>query len=110
MALTAVTGGHRTTAALNRAAPACRPKGARNFKTDLDNTLKKRVPIREDGKLRYASSLEAIALKMYDTAAQGDTKATSQLMARILIPPFPGSNPGQSLFLRGFMVLTPNAR
>ena len=35
-------------------------------------------------------------------------------MARILIPPFPGSNPGapasQSLFLRGFMVLTPNAR
>jgi hypothetical protein len=34
--------------------------------------------------------------------------------ARILIPPFPGSNPGapasQSLFLRGFMVLTPNAR
>ena len=59
--------------------PSGRPKGARNFKTDLDNTLKKRVPIREDGKLRYASSLEAIALKMYDTAAQGDTKATSQL-------------------------------
>ena len=33
---------------------------------------------------------------------------------RIFIPPFPGSNPGapasQSLFLRGFMVLTPNAR
>ena len=31
-----------------------------------------------------------------------------------LIPPFPGSNPGapasQSLVLRGFMVLTPNAR
>jgi hypothetical protein len=59
--------------------PSGRPKEALNFKTDLDNTLKKRVEIRENGKLRYASSLEAIALKMYETAAQGDTTASSQL-------------------------------
>jgi predicted phage terminase large subunit-like protein len=59
--------------------PSGRPKGARNLTTDLENILKKRVEIREDGKPRYASSLEAIALKMYDTAAQGDTTATSQL-------------------------------
>ena len=59
--------------------PSGRPKGARNLKTDLENILKKRVAIRENGKLRYGSSLEAIALKMYDTAAQGDTTASSQL-------------------------------
>jgi predicted phage terminase large subunit-like protein len=59
--------------------PSGRPKEALNFKTDLDNTLKKHVEIRENGKLRYASSLEAIALKMYETAAQGDTTASSQL-------------------------------
>jgi len=59
--------------------PSGRPKGAHNLKTDLENILKKRVAIRENGKLRYGSSLEAIALKMYDTAAQGDTTASSQL-------------------------------
>jgi hypothetical protein len=59
--------------------PSGRPKEALNLKTDLDNTLKKRVEIRENGKLRDASSLEAIALKMYETAAQGDTTASSQL-------------------------------
>ena len=32
--------------------PSGRPKGARNLKTDLDKALKKRVAIREDGKLR----------------------------------------------------------
>jgi hypothetical protein len=56
--------------------PRGRPKGARNFKTDLDNILKKPVAIREAGKLRYASSLAAIVLKMCDT---GDATASSQL-------------------------------
>src|SRR5262249_7853173 len=58
--------------------PSGRPKGARNLKTDLENILKKRGAIRENGKLRYGSSLEAIALKMYDTAAEGGPTAASQ--------------------------------
>jgi len=42
--------------------PTGRPTGALNLKTDLDKTLKKRVALRENGKLRYASRLEGMLL------------------------------------------------
>ena len=61
--------------------PSGRPKGAHNLKTDLENILKKRVPIREGGKLRYARRQEVILLKQRAKALQGHTKAGGQLLA-----------------------------
>ena len=60
-----------------------RPRGARNLKTDLASLLKKRVPIREDGELRYVSRQEAMLLTLYGKAIQGDTKASGQLLAMV---------------------------
>ena len=59
--------------------PSGRPKGARNLTTDLENILKKRVEIREDGKPRYASSLEAIALNRSLQSARIILTAATQL-------------------------------
>src|SRR5262245_1501630 len=75
--------------------PSGRPKGARNLQADLDKTLKKRVAIREDGKLRYASRLEAMLLKLYAQAAQGDTKASSQLLTMLEKMEFYDTPPSQ---------------
>ena len=60
-----------------------RPRGARNLKTDLASLLNKRVPIREDGELRYVSRQEAMLLTLYGKAIQGDTKASGQLLAML---------------------------
>ena len=75
--------------------PRGRPKGARNLQADLDKTLKKRVAIREDGKLRYASRLEAMLLKLYAQGAQGDTKALSQLLTILAKMEFYDTAPSQ---------------
>ena len=75
--------------------PSGRPKGARNLQADLDKTLKKRVAIREDGKLRYASRLEAMLLKLYAQGAQGDTKALSQLLTMLAKMEFYDTAPSQ---------------
>ena len=75
--------------------PSGRPKGARNLQADLDKTLKKRVAIREDGKLRYASRLEGMLLKHYAQAAQGDTKASSQLLTMLEKMEFYDTPPSQ---------------
>ena len=75
--------------------PSGRPKGARNLQADLDKTLKKRVAIREDGKLRYASRLEAMLLKLYAQGAQGDTKASSQLLTMLAKMEFYDTAPSQ---------------
>jgi predicted phage terminase large subunit-like protein len=75
--------------------PRGRPKAARNLRTELDNTLKKRVAIREDGELRYASRLEAMVLRLYAKAAQGDTTASSQLLSMLAKLEFHDPPPSQ---------------
>src|SRR5262245_6562159 len=61
--------------------PSGRPKGARSLRSDFNKVLKKRVPIREGGKLRYARRQEVILLKQRAKALQGHTKAAGQLLA-----------------------------
>ena len=61
--------------------PSGRPKGARSLRSDFNKVLKKRVPIREGGKLRYARRQEVILLKQRAKALQGHTKAGGQLLA-----------------------------
>ena len=61
--------------------PNGRPKGARSLRSDFNKVLKKRVPIREGGKPRYARRQEIILLKLLAKALQGHPKAAGQLLA-----------------------------
>src|SRR5262249_20061628 len=75
--------------------PNGRPKGGRQLLADLDKTLQKGGGIRADGKIRYASRLEAMLLKLYAQAAQGDTKASSQLLTMLAKMEFYDTAPSQ---------------
>jgi hypothetical protein len=64
--------------------PKGRPKGSRNLKTDVNNLLKKRVTIREGGKVRQASRQEAMLLSLYSKALAGDVKAANTIVNMVL--------------------------
>src|SRR5262245_46560303 len=61
--------------------PTGRPKGSRSLRSDFDRVLTRRVPIRENGTLRYARRQEVILLKQRAKALQGHTKSAGQLLA-----------------------------
>ena len=63
--------------------PKGRPKGSRNFSTDLDRELRARVRIREDGKERSLSKQEAVVKSMVAKAANGDPRALSLLIKAV---------------------------
>jgi hypothetical protein len=63
--------------------PKGRRKGARNLKADLASLLEKRVAIREDGDVRHVSRQEAMLLRLYAKAVQGDTKALCQMLTMV---------------------------
>lgn len=64
--------------------PKGRPKGRRNLKTDLTRLMEKRVQIREDGEQRYVSGLELMLLKLFEKAAKGDAKASTQIFNMLM--------------------------
>lgn len=64
--------------------PKGRPKGTRNLKTDLDNLLRKRVQIREDGEQRYVSRQELMLLRLFERAAKGDARAATQILGMVM--------------------------
>jgi hypothetical protein len=76
--------------------PNGRPKGARSLRSDFNKVLKKRVPIREGGKPRYARRQEIILLKLLAKALQGQTKAAGQLLAMWAKREFRDAQPSQS--------------
>jgi hypothetical protein len=55
--------------------PEGRPKGSRNFATVLQDELKRRVPVTEDGKRKKITKREATAKQLANKAASGDLKA-----------------------------------
>jgi hypothetical protein len=55
--------------------PRGRPKGSRNFATVLQDELKRRVPVTEDGKRKKITKREATAKQLANKAASGDLKA-----------------------------------
>lgn len=55
--------------------PKGRPKGAKNFATAIEEELKARITINENGKRRKISKREAIAKQLVNKAASGDSKA-----------------------------------
>ena len=58
-----------------------RPKGARNFSTELDIALNERVTVTANGKTMSVRKKAVIAKQLVNKAASGDLKAASLLMA-----------------------------
>src|SRR5260370_26442380 len=61
--------------------PKGRPRGSRNASTLLDEALKERVVVSENGRRRKVTKLEAILTQLVNKAAQGDHRATQLLLA-----------------------------
>jgi hypothetical protein len=59
-----------------------KPKGTKNYNTILRQILYRRLPIRDRGKLRHVSIMEAILLKFTELALRGDPKAATFLLNR----------------------------
>ncbi len=57
-----------------------RPKGAFNFATVIEQELRARIEVTENGKRKRISKREAIAKQTVNRAAAGDPKATSTLL------------------------------
>jgi hypothetical protein len=64
--------------------PRGRPKGSRNLKTDLNDLMKKRIAVREDGETRHISRQEAMLLGLFSKAARGDVRASTTLINMVM--------------------------
>lgn len=64
--------------------PKGRPKGTRSLKNDLASLMEKRVRIREDGEQRHVSGQELMLLKLFEKAAKGDIKASTQIFGMLM--------------------------
>jgi uncharacterized protein DUF5681 len=60
--------------------PAGRPRGAKNFATAIEQELKSRVIITENGRRKRISKREVIAKHLVNKAAGGDLKAIPLLL------------------------------
>jgi hypothetical protein len=60
--------------------PKGRPKGVRNFRTDVQATLKAPVKVTRDGKPRTLSTQEAALLRLREKALSGDARALDRLL------------------------------
>ena len=62
--------------------PKGRPKGAKNEATILNGILNRKLAIREAGRARKISVLEAMLLKFTEDALKGNTKSAAFLLNR----------------------------
>jgi hypothetical protein len=60
--------------------PGGRPKGAKNFGTAIEDALRGRVTVTENGKRRRLSMREVIAKRLVNRAAEGDLRAVPVLL------------------------------
>jgi hypothetical protein len=63
--------------------PKCggRPKGQRNKRTVVDETLNEKVTVREGNRTRSVTKFHAMILRMMNDAVSGNAKAQSHLIA-----------------------------
>ncbi|MGE0409899.1 MAG: DUF5681 domain-containing protein [Amphiplicatus sp.] len=61
--------------------PKGRPKGKRNLKTDVRETLQLPVSITENGRKRKVSTQTAVLLRLREKALQADAKAIDRIVA-----------------------------
>lgn len=62
--------------------PKGRPKGAKNEATILYELLHRKIPIREGGRTRKITVLEAILLRFTEDSLKGNTKSAAFLLNR----------------------------
>ncbi len=67
-----------------RTNPKGRPKGTRNFKTDLEDVLQQRVTLREGDRERKVSTQHAIVRAAAAKALKGDTRAIHMIAEWVL--------------------------
>jgi hypothetical protein len=60
--------------------PSGRPKGAKNFGTAIEDALRARVTVTENGKRRRLSMRQVIAKRLVNRAADGDLRAVPLLL------------------------------
>jgi hypothetical protein len=65
--------------------PKGRPKGAKNEATIIRSILDKKISVREAGKSRKISVMEAMLLKYAEDALRGNTKSAAFLLNRYQI-------------------------
>ena len=75
--------------------PKGRPKGAKNEATILNGILNRRLEIREAGRARKISVLEAMLLKFTEDALKGNTKSAIFLLNRYRGFDGPKTEPGE---------------
>jgi GMP synthase PP-ATPase subunit len=58
-----------------------RPKGTKNLKTDLQEELAEKIPIKEGGKQKKISKQRAMLKSLMAKAVQGDPRASNTLLS-----------------------------
>jgi len=74
--------------------PAGRPKGAKNFATEIAAELKEEILVKEAGVTKRLSKRRAMVKRQAERALQGDTRAFSCLVAMS-----PGENAAETMEL-----------
>jgi uncharacterized protein DUF5681 len=64
--------------------PKGRPRGTKNFKTDLLHELQERIPIREGGRSVKISKQRAIVKTLVTNTLRGDTRSGNMLLNLML--------------------------
>jgi hypothetical protein len=62
--------------------PPGRPKGRKNEDTILQDLFNRKISIRESGRVRRITMLEALLLKFFDDALKGNPKSAAFLLNR----------------------------
>ena len=60
--------------------PKGRPKGVKNFQTELCSVLRSKVTVTEAGKLKSVSTVEAALMRLREKALKGDQRALEILL------------------------------
>ena len=63
--------------------PKGRPKGCKNFSTVLVNELSERLTVKEGGKTRRLTKMEAVTKQLVSKALKGDARALGELLRQI---------------------------
>jgi hypothetical protein len=63
--------------------PHGRPKGRRNLKTDLQDELRQRIKIREDGRTHKISKQQALVKTLFAKGLNGDIRALDRALSLI---------------------------
>lgn len=63
--------------------PNGRPKGAKNFATELNEVMQEKIMVQENGRRRSISTQRALIKRTRNRALEGDAKATSSLITML---------------------------